>query len=400
MNDILNISHGPVHDNSITKFEYHSYSPFVQSFNPSDEIHIAIQNQDLCVLPSESYIYIEGGLRKPDMTYSTTTSLTNNAMAYLFEEIHYELNGIEIENNKNVGITSTLKNYISLTSNESKRLENASWTGNTNISDSGIFNFCIPLKSLMGFAEDYRKIITNAKHELILIRTRTNENIYLSNSKENEELQLSILKIQWRVPHITLADLDKLSLLKQIQSKPIQMHFRNWDLYEYPTLPATTDLVWTVKTSTQLEKPRYVILALQTDRKNQRNKDASKFDHCDVANVKIHLNSESYPREDLNLKYKQGRYAVLYEMYCKFQESYYGRPSQPLLSRQDFKNIAPIMVIDCSRQNEVIKSGPIDVKIELKTSVIIPPLTSLYCLILHDRIIEYNPMSGEVHKLT
>lgn len=400
MNDILNISDGPVHDNSITKFEYHSYSPFVQSFNTSDEIRIAIQNQDLCILPSESYIYIEGSLTKPDNTFSTTTGLTNNAMAYLFEEIHYELNGIEIENNKNVGVTTSLKNYISSTSNESKRLENGSWTGNATIPAKDVFNFCMPLKSLMGFAEDYKKIITNAKHELILVRSRTNENIYLSNSDENENLKLSISKVHWRVPHITLSDSNKLTLLKQIQSKPIQIHFRNWELYEYPTLPATTDLVWTVKTSTQLEKPRYVILALQTNRKNQRSKDASKFDHCDVSNVKVHLNSESYPREDLNLKYTEDRYAVLYEMYCKFQESYYNKQSQPLLSRKDFKDIAPIIVIDCSRQNEVIKTGPVDVKIELKTSVTIPAFTSLFCLILHDRLIEYNPITGEVHKLT
>ena len=169
------------------------------------------------------------------------------------------------------------------------------------------------------------------------------------------------------------------------------------NIQHYPT---TTDHVWTVKTSSQLEKPRYVIIALQTDRKNQKNKDCSKFDHCDISNAKLHLNSEYYPREDLNLKFKLDRYAVLYDMYSKFQESYYQKQPHPLLSRQDFKDLAPIIVFDCSRQNESIKTGPVDVKIELKTNVAIPASTSAYCLILHDRIIEYNPITGEVQKLT
>ena len=237
MNDILNITNAPSYDNSITKIEYHSYSPFLQSFGLSDEIRIPIQQQDLCILPSESYIYLEGSLTKDDGTFSTT-KLTNNAVAFLFEEIHYELNGVDIENNKNVGITTTLKNYVSLNENESKILENASWFLNTNTSSTGTFNFCIPLKNLLGFAEDYKKIITNARHELILIRTRTNDNAYyIKDGKDNEELKLSIFKLQWRVPHVTLSDSNKLTLLKQIQTKTIQIHFRNWEMYEYPTLP-------------------------------------------------------------------------------------------------------------------------------------------------------------------
>lgn len=43
MSDILNISKGIRTDNSITKYEYHTYSPFLKSFNNNDEIRISIQ---------------------------------------------------------------------------------------------------------------------------------------------------------------------------------------------------------------------------------------------------------------------------------------------------------------------------------------------------------------------
>ena len=398
MSGILNITQTPGYDNSISKIEYHSYSPFLQSYNPSDEIRISIQQQDLSILPSESFIYIEGTLKKSDDLISETGRLSNNAMAFLFVEIHYELNGVDIECNKNVGITTSLKNYISFNEIESKNLQNASWYGKEDILvSSGTFNFCVPLKNLLGFAEDYKKIITNARHELILIRTRTDDNAFIS---EKDDLRIKILKLQWRVPHITLADVEKLNLLKQIQSKPIQIHFRNWEMYEYPSLPAATDHIWTIKTSSQLEKPRYIIIGLQSNRKNQKGKDVSKFDHCTLSNVKVHLNSESYPREDLNVDFTTGRYAILYDMYSRFQQSYYNKQSQPLLSREEFKEIAPIIVIDCSRQNESIKSAPVDVKLEIKTTATVPQNTSIYCMIIHDRIVEYSPLTGEVRKLT
>lgn len=397
-NNILNITTAPIHDNTISKFEYHSYSPFLQSYNVSDEIRIPIHQQDLCILPCESFIYIEGSLTKEDGTISQSAKLCNNAMAFLFEEIHYELNGIVIEQNKNVGITTTIKNYISLNENESKSLQNASWSGNESIStSSGVFNFCIPLKMLLGFAEDYKKIITSTKHELVLIRTRNDDNAIIS---PNEVVKLKIFKLQWRVPHITLADAEKLTLLKQIQTRPIQIYFRNWEMYEYPILPEAPEHIWSIKTSSQLEKPRYIIIALQTNRKNQRVKDISKFDNCDISNIKVHLNSETYPYEDLNVKFARERYAILYDMYTKFQQSYYGRTPSALLSKQDYKNDAPIIVIDCSHQNEAIKSGTIDVKVELKTNTSVPPLTSMYCVIIHDRIIEYSPITGEIRKLT
>ena len=85
-------------------------------------------------------------------------------------------------------------------------------------------------------------------------------------------------------------------------------------MYEYPLLPKTTKHSWSVKTSSQLEKPRYVILGLQTNRKNNRTKDCSVFDHCKVTNVTLFLNSQYYPFESLNLKFDQNKYSILYEM--------------------------------------------------------------------------------------
>lgn len=75
MNSILNIGQDIQYDNSIMKLEYRSYAPFLNSFNNNDEIRISIQNQDLYILPSESFIYVEGRLLKLDNTVSQTAGI-------------------------------------------------------------------------------------------------------------------------------------------------------------------------------------------------------------------------------------------------------------------------------------------------------------------------------------
>jgi len=42
------------------------------------------------------------------------------------------------------------------------------------------FNFYVPLNMLLGFCEDYRRIVINARHELILIRSRNDNNLLKS----------------------------------------------------------------------------------------------------------------------------------------------------------------------------------------------------------------------------
>jgi len=49
---------------------------------------------------------------------------------------------------------------------------------------------------------------------------------------------------------------------------------------------------------TQLEKPRYVIFALQTGQKNIMSQDVSLFDDCNLNNVNLYLNLMFYPYDD------------------------------------------------------------------------------------------------------
>ncbi|XP_015117280.1 uncharacterized protein LOC107041304 [Diachasma alloeum] len=315
----------------------HTHQPFASStYANNDEISITVQHQDLCLLPSKSYLHIYGRLTTDNGTTPTQrTRLVNNAICHLFEEIRYELNGVEIDQAKIVGLTSLMKNYVSQSSNQWFLLENAGWLKNDSmdseekITDSaGYFDISIPLSLLLGFAEDYQKIVVNAKHELIITRSKTDINAILQRpiNPENpeEKWKINLQKIEWLIPYVKVSDERKVKLLNFIaKDTPIAMGFRIWELYEYPFLPTTSKHVWVVKTSTQLEKPRYIILGFQTNHRNISTANASGFDHCNLRDIKLFLNSQSYPYGNLNLDISHNQYSTLYNMYVNFQDTYH-----------------------------------------------------------------------------
>lgn len=382
-------------DEAITDFDYRTYSPFTATtFKGNDEVRISIQNQDGLTLPCESYLHVTGTLTKADgTTEDADLKLVNNAVAFLFEEIRYELGGVVVDRSKNVGITSTLKYLASLTPGEEPGLQNACWLGMGTVVKTKAFSFCLPLHKVMGFFEDYKRIIVNQKQELIMLLSSNFKNaIFKESSNKNfSDAKLTITNIVWRMPHLKVSDTVKLPLLKMIEDDTVlEIPYRSWELHEYPTLPETKRQSWTIKTSSQLEKPRYVILAFQTDRHDHIGKDSSKFDLCSLNDLKLFLNSQYYPYDNL-----RGDLSLMYDMYARFQSSYYGRAPLPLLDRTKFES-SPIFVIDCSKQNESLKNSPVDVRLEFESSANFAASTSAFCLIINDSLVEYRPLTGTV----
>lgn len=403
---ILNVAEPIVYDNSIESYEFHSYKPYVTSFNNNDEIRIPINQMDLYALPSASTLYIEGNVEaynRANKTKLTQINFTNNPILFLFQDIRYELNGVEIDKIKNVGITTTMKSLLSMREGESKIAECWGWNIDGVKNNGSNFSVSIPLNKVLGFAEDYNKILINCKHELILLRNNSNLNCLKLNDGEYVH-DIHIDKIIWRVPQIKVSDRERINLLRYLdKDRALNILFRSWDLYEYPLLPQTSKHTWSIKTSSHIEKPRYVIIGLQTARKNQSNKDMSHFDHCSLRNVKVYLNSTYFPYENLNVDFDNNNYSLIYEQYAKFQQSYYGHQSDPLLSLETFKHKAPLFLIDCSRQidNFGLKSSTgsvVDVRVEFESNTDFKNNTTAYCLILHDTLFEYKPLSHIVKK--
>src|SRR5436190_22449421 len=296
--------------------------------------------------------------------------------------------------------------------NTKKRFSNACIDTDDNlkkVSNSGEFSGCIPMDMLLGVFEDFDKVLVGIKQELILKIARNSLNAIFTTADEpaagtpDPIPKVTIDEIQWFVPHILASDSEKYAIQKTIAaSQNLHMSFRSYELHKMPAYPtATTKHTWSVKTTNQLEKPRYVIFGFQNRKNNAAQKRCDEFDHCNLKNIKVFLNSEYYPYSDLNLNFDKNDVAKAYEMFVRFQHSYYNNSLilDPLIDRDEFINKFPIMVIDCSKQNEAIKEGVVDMKIDIETGDNVAASTIAYCLIIHRKEFEYNPMTNEMSKM-
>ena len=137
MSSILKITEPITSDTSIDNYEYFEFNPVVGTNlnNSGGVIMLVIENQDLCIHPSESFLIIVGRLTKVDGTAyanADNVSLTNNAMMYLFKDIRYELSGHEIEKIMNPGQATTMLGLLKYPNDFSKsKVLNQSWYKDT-----------------------------------------------------------------------------------------------------------------------------------------------------------------------------------------------------------------------------------------------------------------------------
>ncbi|RZF33811.1 hypothetical protein LSTR_LSTR010359 [Laodelphax striatellus] len=114
-----------------------------------------------------------------------------------------------------------------------------------------------------------------------------------------------------------------------------------------------------------------------------------------MRDIRVFLNNKYYPYESID-----GDDCCVYGMYEAFNGAYNHGHSQlvsPLFEKSALENGRMMLyAFDCSRQNESLKTGSIDVRIEFEATENIPADTRAYCLMIHDVTKEYKPMSGIV----
>ena len=405
----LNVTSAARIDDAIISNEYHTYSPYPSAgFDENHEIRIPIQNQDGYTTPGDSYLVMQGKLTKiPAADGSNAHAFDDakhkvvlNGFAFLFSEIRYELNGTVIDQTRKPGLAGLIKGLCSFPVG-SGHVSACNGFGDTEDAWNyltGDFYVNVPLNHMLGFCEDFKKVLINIRQELVLIRSNTNRDMLYTT--DDATFQMKLTKVQWRIRHIQVNDAQRLKLLEVLSADPwLDLSFTTWELHEMPLLQKTTHHVWSVKTAPRLETPRYVLVCFQTGRKATVLKSAAEFDNIKLREIKLYLNGVAYPYDNLNADLHKGVWAPFYDMYQNFQRSYYGKEPRPYVSMKSFINKYFIVVLDCSKQPETIKSGSVDVHLEWVCAENVPDETAAYCLILHDRFVQYKPLTSAVQIL-
>lgn len=383
----------------IVECDRRSYHPYAtNAYDNSDEINLVIQKADLITATYNSVVYIEGTLTPTDATKAY--NLTNNAPLFLFDEVRFVLGDQTIEVVRMPGINSSMKGYVSYSTEQTNCLKQAGWSPfseELQIVDGTKKSFCasIPLRHFLGFAEGYRKPIINMRQELILVRAKSDLDCY----KGETNVKIAITKMLWKVPYVIPNDATKLNLYEKINKNaiiPVSFHAR--DLFIYPTLPASRSLVWPVKSSTGFQRPQWILVAFQTAKRNSKQAVASDFNHVSATSVKASINNRRYPYEQQNFDFANNKYTDVYDEYLNFRTQYYDdNIAGSLFDYKQFKD-KPIFIVNCTKQNESVYNAVVDLKLEVEAVNSFDPNTVAYCLILHDVLFEYEPFTGLVRK--
>ena len=425
MNSILRITDPILIDDSIDKYEDTEYEPVAGTNlnSPGQDIRLTIETQDIFTHPSESYLIIEGELKKNDNNRyadNDPIALTNNGIMHLFKRIRYDLSGQEIESLVHPGQATTILGLLKYPDDFSKSKGlNQLWYKDTTdtavlannhgfdarhsyiITTSrprGSFSFRIPLKHIFGFCEDYDKVVYGLKHNLTLTRNDDNDAIYRgANAAAGGALavgKVELKKISWFMPHVTPADQYKMELYKIIERKekiPVGYRMIQCDSASIPQ--ASTNFSWRLSVKSSPEIPRFIIVGFQVGKSGNQEQNPSIFDNVNVNNIYAMLNSTRYPTADYNITFVGQKFSRVYGDVAEFRAKFFNMDelvSNPNIGPVEFRALYPLFLFDVSKQSEKLKYSTTDIQIKMHFSIALAAVTQAYAVIISDRLINFQ----------
>ena len=420
-------------DETTEEYEYFEYSPdseTIESLNGVREIRFNIEALSTFIHPHKSFLYFEGQIVKHNdnnpfnagnPAVDNNVTLANDGIMHLFSEMKYSINGQPIEDILNPAISSIMLGLLRYPDDFSKSKgllqcwfkddgNGGLVIDNNNIGrgvrkkflfdnafaqdDRGKFSFCIPLKHIFGFCDDYDKVMYGVNHGLSLFRKddgtafhRTGNALGLNGADVNAKALLN--KVKWCMPHVKPSLEIYNSLTEKIgQGANVKIGFKSRKVDEKNVDSATWS--WRVAVTSGNETPRFLILGFQTGNKADQGNNPSIFNHCNVQHIQVKMLGRLYPSQVEVLNFDNNQYSKAYNNAAKFRELFDGTPelfSHLGINPIDFKTLYPLFVFDVSNQIPKTISAVVEVVFNVKFRDN-PANTTAYCLTISDKIFD------------
>ena len=422
--EVLTIREGYTYDDSVESFQYIEIDcdNGTGNLNNETDLTITCQNKSAWLYPHASYLRIDGNFKTADganVANNSAVAFTNNGLMYLFSNFKYYLEGKQIEYFQNVGITTTIHNYLT----KSRNYAGGSWfwlpDRGTTAADAlngpwrtrnfyvnpqaagGVWNFSaiVPLNVISNFCNDYRKVLYGMQHKISLNRTNSTRALLRTNNAVAaagihpalvalaDDITVNITTLKWCMPKVTPSLVKQQELLSIIKDKePVPMAFFN-KRSESIIVPAATKFTWKLHLSGGIERPRGIVIAFQTGRGEDQTTNNASFDVAglNVIDAYVLLDGDRYPLSNVATNYVDHKYARWYHEYTNFYNKYNNdNKGEACLSYFDFLNVAPIYVFDISNQPERVKNTQINVSLELTFADNPPDNTIAYAVTYFD----------------
>ena len=371
--DVLNVTAKKDEDTTIYGLDYFPFNPIQGTqYNTPGIIQIDIQNQDEYFLPHKSWLQFDLVFKKTDNTRweNQNVTLINNAVMHLFQNIKYLLGGNEIESLNHPGQATTMLGLLKYEKSYSGLSECWALDTNNAIADNdgftkkkayilalaapnkGTVSFAVDLEHFSGFAEDYDKVIFGQRQSLQFNRKANSDDAIYRDG--NVVGKVEIKKITWWMARVKPSVIEgtRLGQLNLAKEQAIDLWFRSRQCSTITIPVNTSSYTWNLGVKT--ERPRFVVVGFQTARTGQTHNNAL-FDHCNVTNMKVRINSAEFPTIDVNSNFNLNDYGGWYRRFMDFKRSFYGvdkMVSCTAIDIKGYKDLYPLYVFDASRQVE------------------------------------------------
>ena len=132
------------------------------------------------------------------------------------------------------------------------------------------------------------------------------------------------------------------------------------------------------------EKPRWIVIG----RSGDQTQNPAIFDHVNLKNMYVMLNSTRYPAVDYNLLFDNQQFSRAYGDGSLFGIRYFGRDeliTRSNISPADYKTLYPLFVCDVSKQSENV-----DVQIKAIFNQAVPAGTQAYAVVMSDKLLTFQ----------
>ena len=149
-------------------------------------------------------------------------------------------------------------------------------------------------------------------------------------------------KISWSMLHELPALEQKLELYKTTESKarlPVMCQMTQCDSFP---VPHRRNFVWRLSIKSSSDKPRWIIVLFQSDKSGSQTNKPTIFDHCNLTNMFVMLNSRRYPETDFGTNFAQHKLSRMYGNAAVFRTKFYHLEeliSYPNITPADYKEL-------------------------------------------------------------
>ena len=90
------------------------------------------------------------------------------------------------------------------------------------------------------------------------------------------------------------------------------------------SVPESTSFTWRLSVKTATENPRFIIVGFQAAKDDDQTKNPSTFDHVNLRNAYVMLNSDRYHAVDYNLSFANQKFSRVYGDTALFCVKFFG----------------------------------------------------------------------------